>query len=221
MSLPPITLPQLDPAGATDPQNDLMLIRQGFNDRRITLGQILTVRLAGLSYLPSPLTQNDVILVGRPSGGEYTNYLLRPQNIGFLSGTRTWFWQSSAPLGWSLVVPQGDMLLATGAQGGAFYQYNANNRGGVDGTWQQTGHAITKAQMPSHKHELQVNRSSTGRVGQETKFNAGSIHSEKSGVLLDHIFSEGGDQPHDHGWTWRPQALVGVLCNKDQNYPIG
>lgn len=221
MTLPPITIPQLDPAGPTDPQNDLMLIRQGFNDRRITLGQVLTIRLASLSYLPSALTQNDVVLVGRPSGGEYTNYLLRPQNIGFLQGTKMWFWQSSAPLGWTLVQNQGDRLLATGVQGGANYQYKSTSRGNFAGTWQQEGHAISIEQMPAHNHDIRVNRPSTDRENELVWYNAATIHSELKRVYDNAVQSTGGGLPHDHGFTWRPAALVGVLCEKDQNYPIG
>lgn len=204
MTLPPITIPLLDPAGPIDPDNDLMLIRQGLNDRKIPAGSLLTPRLGGLPMLPGQLIASDVLLIGRNNGSGYDNYIMPPQYLGFLNNTTMWFWQSSAPLGWTVVPNSGDKVLATILPGGASYKYNAF---GYQGTWQQADHYLTIDEMPAHTHDIATGHSGTTGL---------ALFRSKVGTPVLQTESEGGNGPHNHGLLWRPSAAVGILCVKDK-----
>lgn len=207
MSLPPITIPDLDPAGPIDPDNDLLLIRQGLNDRKLPAGGLLSPRLTGLQMLPNQLIASDVLLIGRNNGAGYDNYIMPPQYLGFLNGTCTWFWQANAPLGWTVVPNSGDRVLATALPGGAPFQYYGP---GYLGTWQQENHTLTVAQIPPHSHGVK------SRGAEEASGN--KVRGYRPSDTSDRWFTEnaGGGQGHNHGATWRPAAAVGILCVKDK-----
>lgn len=208
MSLPPITIPALDPASLPiDPDNDLLLIRQGLNDRKIPAGEIGAPRLSSFQMLPGQLVSSDVLLVGRVSGGGYDNYIMPPQYLGFLNGTNAWFYQAAAPLGWSIIQGTGNRVLACSDSAN---KYNGQNAPSQTGTWQQTDTVLTIAQMPAHTHKVGLYEATT------------SNNKEKLGPgknsLKDNIESSstGGGQGHNHGNTWRPLANVGILCTKNK-----
>lgn len=215
MSLPPITIPLLDPAGPIDPDNDLLLIRQGLNDRKVAAGELMSTRLGELQMLPGQLVASDVLLIGRNNGIGYDNYIMPPQYLGFLNGTVCWFWQATAPLGWSVVPNSGDRVLATVLPGGQSYQYNAV---GYQGNWQQDGvgggkpgGGLTLAQIPAHSHNYDVYKSDIdGNLSLKT---ASTNRSSKNTVKTA---DAGSGQAHNHGNIWRPLAAVGILCVKDK-----
>lgn len=216
MSLPPITIPDLDPAGPLDPNNDLLLLRQGLTDKKVLLQLIQRVNLASLTMLPGQLTQNDVIMVGRPSGGgNYDNFIMPPQYLGFLNGTCAWFWQSVAPLGWSVLPNSGDKVLATALPGGQPYQYNS---AGYQGDWQQQGHALTTDEIPDHTHIMPVSLGSADSWPSVESARAGKGTTAGAAVPTKGMTGRGGapTQPHNHGDQWRPEAAVGILCIKDK-----
>lgn len=222
MSLPPVTISDLDPAGTVDVINDLLLLRQGTKDTRATPQQVFDLNLNIFNPLPSELVQSDVIMVGRLVGGVYQKYLIHPQNIGFMKGTATWFYQNAAPLGWSVIPNTGDRILATALPSGQPYQYTTP---GQQGTWQQEGRTLSIQQIPNHQHY--------GQFGQnQSNQNARYIHGASSlpsggdprfgtnpsvGVVgayndNNNHNNYGACLPHDHGNTWRPAANVGLLC---------
>lgn len=208
MSLPPITIPDLDPAGPIDPDNDLLLIRQGLNDRKATAGALQQTRLGGLSMLPGQLVDTDVLLIGRNNGSGYDNYIMPPQYLGFLNGTCTWFWQAAAPLGWTVVPNTGDKVLATALPGGQAYQYYGV---GFLGNWQQDNHTLTLAEIPVHSHNYDVYKSDIdGNLSLKT------ASTNRSSKNTTKTADAGGGQGHNHGATWRPAAAVGILCVKDK-----
>lgn len=209
MSLPPITIPALSAAGPIDYLNDLLLIRQGLNDRKVTVGQIANPRLGSMSLLSGQVVASDLLLVARDNGTGYENYTIPPQYLGFLNGTVAWFWQASAPLGWSVVPNSGDKVLATALPGGASYQYNAF---GYQGDWQQQDHTLTIAQMPSHDHSIQ--KSSANSSSLSTNYLRAGDSSGNIGFATTN--STGSTEGHNHGNEWRPSAAVGILCVKDK-----
>ena len=206
MSLPPITIPDLDPAGPVDPNNDLLLIRQGLNDRKVLAGQVGSVRLQQYSVLPGQVVASDMLLIGRNNGAGYTNYLLPPQYLGFLNGVAMWFWLSSAPMGWTIIPDAADRVL--GIVGGGY------PTPGYHGTWQQDNHTLTPDEIPPHRHPMKFSSQSastsaqTGypRAGRQDDFTPGGRTSVNETLNLG----------HNHGNSWRPAAAVGILCVKDR-----
>lgn len=205
MTIPQINISQLDPASPIDSNNDLLLVRQGLNDRKATVDQINNLRLSAFNPLPGSLQSTDVFLVGRNVAGQYQNYLATPQSIGFYAGTVCYFWMASAPVGWTIVPNSGDRVLATALPGGASYQYNTV---GLQGTWQQENHVLTIAEMPAHNHTFPMYE--TTSTNNKVKVGPGKND------IRDTIPTStvGGNQGHNHGSTWRPAALVGILCQK-------
>ena len=203
----PITIPDLDPAGPIDPANDLLLIRQGLNDRKVLAGSLSNPTLASLTFLPGQLVASDVLLVGRNNGITYDNFIVPPQYLGFLNGTRMWFYQSAAPLGWTIIPGTGDRIL--GVSDGAL-NYNGVPAPTQTGSWQQEGHVLTISEIPSHSHVVQV----TDDAGTSfTSFAKGRTFNDE---INRSTGNTGGGLAHNHGLIWRPAANVGILCVKDK-----
>jgi hypothetical protein len=222
MSLPPITIPLLDPAGPIDPDNDLLLIRQGLNDRKIPAGSLQQVRLTGLQMLPGQLVASDVLLIGRDNGSGYDNYIMPPQYLGFLNNTATWFWMPNAPLGWTVIPGSGDKVLGTALPGGAVYQYTTP---GYQGDWQQQNATLTIDQIPAHSHVVKVWKSDqegnlSPKIGSTNKTTGNNQNTGKTGGAGSTITAStdpaGATNGHNHGLQWRPAAAVGLLCIKDK-----
>lgn len=242
MSLPPITIPDLDPAGPVDFDNDQMVIRQGLNDKRVPPAAIGNLRLQTFDPLPSNIVASDVILIGRNNGlGGYTNYIAAPYRLGFLVDnggypTVMWFWMTTAPLGWQIVPNSGDRVLATALPGGQSFQYTTP---GYQGNWQQqdvngvSGQGLTITQIPNHNHYAAFGHDQSNK---HARYIHGARYINTDG---DPIFGEAptanpvrgvvggkGDNanhnnygqcdPHNHGATWRPAAAVGIICQKIQ-----
>lgn len=234
----PVTIPELDPAGPIDPNNDYLLIRQGLNDRKATAAQISNPVLGSLDMLPGQLVASDVLLVGRNTGPgpTYSNYIVPPQYLGFLNGTRMWFYQASAPLGWTIIPGTGDRLLAVATPAitpDPAVSYNLVQGGGQAGTWQQgdvggvlnAGLAIT--QIPNHRHFYRFGKDQSDSnakfvLGAQNLPTAGNPRFGNTvGVVggagdnANHE-NDGVCDPHNHGNVWRPLANVGILCIKDK-----
>lgn len=226
-----IQIPGLDPASTIDPANDFLLVRQGTSDRKATVGQVSETVFSRYAITGTPLTPTDVLLFGRNNGsGVYQNFTINPQQIGFLFGTACWFFQDTAPLGWTIIPGTGDRVLGTILAGGAINTYNTV---GLQGNWQQQdvdgvpGQGLSIQQIPNHQH--------WGQFGQnQSNPNAQYIHGARnlpSGgdprygntVILGIIGGAGDSAGHDsfgaclghsHGSTWRPSACTGNICQK-------
>ena len=208
----PVTIDQLDPASMPiDPNNNLLLIRQGLNDRKVLAGQLSNPSLASLSMLPGQLVASDVLLVGRYNGSTYDNYIVPPQYLGFLNNTKMWFYQAAAPLGWTIISGTGDRLLAVAT---VSLPYDGVWGGVQSGDWQQKDHELTKEQMPVHSHNMRYTvdaGSGNNRVARaRTENTSSTFTTDPEGGLL------GVTQGHNHGSAWRPAANVGILCVKDK-----
>ncbi len=223
-----IELPDLSPAGPIDPVNDLVLVRQGLSDRKATVAQISNVAFATYAVLGTPLKASDVLLVGVNDGlGGYQNYAINPQQLGFLAGTISWFFQNSAPNGWQIVAGSGDRVLGTVGGGQAY------SSAGLQGTWQQgdvsgvPNNGLTIDQIPNHQHWGQWGQ---GQSDTQPRYLRGNKSLPSSGnprysnTAILGIVGGLGDpgshdafgacNPHNHGSVWRPAAAVGIICQK-------
>lgn len=210
--LPPITIPELSPADPIDPANDYVILRQGLNDKKATISQISNLQLGDNDLVPGDVLASDVLLLGRyVSPVSYDNYIVPVQKIGFVKGTICWFYMSTAPLYWETVPNTGDAVLATRA-GNINQTYGA--AGVRVGTWQQEDHTLTLQEIPPHTHRVDLGGDSTDTVS-----SANSARMSKNIKSRKFRTGDGSTQGlaglgHNHGDTWRPQAVVGILAIK-------
>lgn len=119
------------------------------------------------------------------------------------SGTKMYFYQNTAPTGWTIDATPADALLAV--KGGS-QAYNVSG-GNQAGTWIQPNHTLSISEMPAHTHPYNTNVSDRGGDGSVTPF-AYNRQSQNTG-------STGGGAAHNHGTTHRPLAQVGIICERD------
>lgn len=205
MTMPPITIPDLDPAGPINKAVDQVIVRQGLNDKRATVAQVSQIDLTPYPFLPGSIVASDVFLIGRNVASQYITYIATQENVTFLSGTQMWFYSSAAPLGWTTVPNTGDRVLGTILPGGATFTYHGV---GAQGNWQQSDWTLTLDQIPSHTHGVGIFQSasdSSNGAGPGKKPKGGTETSDPSG----------GGKAHNHGNQWRPAAAVGIIARKN------
>jgi hypothetical protein len=153
---------------------------------------------------PVAITVAAQCLVGRKTGGNVT--ALTQEEAGgliFAIGTKMYFYQNTAPAGWTYDAAVVDRCLAV--KGGT-QAYNVNG-GNQAGTWTQPDHTITVAEMPIHHHHY--NAPGIGYVVEGGgSYNCGNF----AGSDTD---SAGSGTAHNHGTTYRPHAAVGIIATKD------
>jgi len=123
------------------------------------------------------------------------------------SGTKAWFYQNTAPSGWTLDSTPADALLAV--KGGS-QAYNVSG-GNQAGTWTQPDHTLTVDEMPSHTHGQKDACAGSGNVC-SGDYNISAYYGGEITVFTESV---GGGQAHNHGSTYRPLAQVGIICTKD------
>lgn len=133
------------------------------------------------------------------------------------SGSKVWFWQATAPTGWTIDSSAADAVLAVK---GGLSSYGVD--GGLQaGTWSQlnhthltSDHVLTEAEIPSHSHWHNISS-----VGGYLTMHTGGSASHSGGYTSP----AGGGAAHNHGATgngapantWRPLAQVGIICTKN------
>ncbi|PWU06779.1 MAG: hypothetical protein C5B43_01315 [Verrucomicrobia bacterium] len=210
------------PVATSADDDDLILLRKTLTDYQCTVKKIRNLNLSALDNLPAPVNypvNNDVMLLQRGS----TNYQVAFSEVGFTKGTRMFFWQLTAPLGWKIIENTGDMLLGV-TDSTTKYMGNIN-AGASGGTWQQEGAALSVLQIPNHKHwsfacargagnDRGGLASITPNLGQKYGDTLGVVGGQGDNAGHDNY---GGCDPHNHGNTWRPLANVGILAEKGPN----
>lgn len=198
------------PAASVVNDTDYTIIRQGLADFK---AQMSLIRVIDISAFPAITTPgpSDQLLVNR-SG---QNYSVRFDQVGFVAGSVMWFYQAAAPTGWEIVNAAGDRLLAV--RGGT----NKYQSFGEQGDWQQSGHKLTVAEMPGHRHRILKTKDTTGASN-----NLGPVRGKEENGGFYQTESTGGNGSsdslgtgqeavaHNHGNTWRPAANVGILARK-------
>lgn len=123
----------------------------------------------------------------------------------FDSGTQLWFYQATAPTGWSIVSSLSDCLLGVvNTTTGNTY----STAGTVAGTWQQSDHTLTVDEMPTHHHTASQFKDPANAFGYYITYTSGPLYQNQ--ICND----TGGNQPHNHGNSWRPQTAVGIIAEK-------
>ena len=118
-------------------------------------------------------------------------------------GTKMYFYQDTAPTGWTYDSAVVDRVLSV--KGGA-QAYNAN--GGTEaGTWTQPGHTLTTDEMPAHTHDY-TPPTYEGRDN-------GSYTTARASTVVTASAPAGGGSSHNHGTTYRPYAAIGIIATKD------
>jgi hypothetical protein len=206
----PVQLSDLDLATVAD-DADLALIRKSdTTDYKILVSNLRSINIAGMPQLNSPMP-TDLMIIARTG----TNYKAYFGTAGFAPGPRMWFYQADAPNGiapvfWKRMnADKGDTLLAVA--GGSTYTSGGTQKG----TWQQTDHTLTLAEIPAHNHRVRLGENNSETSG-KIRFSRRAIdESFTSGTNpASNTYNAGGGGGHNHGDTWRPTANVGILCEK-------
>lgn len=155
------------------------------------------------------------------------------------SGTKAWFYQNTAPTGWTLDATPADAVLAV--KGGS-NAYNASG-GTQAGTWTQPNHTHTG---PSHTHttgDVTLTAAQSGLPAHVHYVYGTGVHNEMyggggfagdgniAGANTQANSATAASEAHNHGATaasgtgstgngataatWRPLAQVGIICTKD------
>lgn len=149
------------------------------------------------------------------------------------SGTKAWFYQNTAPAGWTVKADVSNCLLAVRGGTAAYKVW-----GGVTaGTWVQPSHThetgehiLTAAEcaIRSHSH---LSPTTNGVEDPSYRYElASSLGNKSNGYDFGYAAAPTqateqtyADVGHDHGATgsgsttasWRPYAAVGIICEKD------
>lgn len=195
-------LNNLDPSGVDDASTNLSAMQTTVDPYPLSTPSLAT-DLAGeiqrLRYLIKQIT------------GEAQWYMDPEMDLAtlsgdeiFPSGTKLWFYQNTAPSGWTIDTTPADAVLAVKGGSGA---YNVSG-GSQAGTWTQPDHTLTTAEIPAHTHTLGGSYVyyATDYLG--SYFVLTNLSNANTG-------STGGGGAHNHGTTWRPLAQVGIICTKD------
>ena len=135
---------------------------------------------------------------GKVSEGDHTH----PEYIDIPSGKRIYFYDSTAPIGYTIDSSVTDKVLAVK---GGIHAYNVP--GGTEaGTWIQPNHTLSIAEMPSHNHTY-------------TNWTTAILRSGGTGrginLTTNPTSYTGGGLPHNHGSVYRPYAAVGIIAIRD------
>lgn len=167
------------------------------------------------------LSANNNVAKGTVTVGITSGYIEGIANP-FPAGTKLWFYQDTAPTGWTIDSSVADSVIAV--KGGT-QAYNVSG-GNLAGTWQQAGHALSVNEIPSHSHAPEFesgwqgpfyNKVHESRAGDGNLWSLGGGNGGSSKHVWGtwRISSVGGGQTHNHGNTWRPYAAVGIICTKN------
>lgn len=217
----PVQLSDLD-AQSSALDTDLSLIRRGSTDYKVTVALLRTINIAGLPLYGTGQGALATDLMMISSGG--VNRQLLFGLIGFIKGTRMWFYSNTNPNGaaslyWTVVPSTSDILLASRSND-PNTPYNTG--GTLGGDWQQqdvngvAGQGLNINQIPNHTHHYllgDVREEDRARYPRGAKNSLDGIFGVTNGVDGSSM-AIGACAPHNHGFGWRPRAAVGIICEK-------
>jgi len=134
------------------------------------------------------------------------------------AGTKMYFYQNTAPSGWTIDTTPADALLAV--KGGS-NAYNVDG-GNQAGTWTQPNHTHTG---PSHTHGTPFSFSTSylrfnqnmisGTIDVTARISATGENAYGEPKLITEASGTGNTGGSATANTWRPLANVGIICTKD------
>lgn len=132
--------------------------------------------------------------------------------LGIVTGTKMYFYQAAAPVGWTIDTTLGDAVLAV--HGSSTY-YGSTGGGEQRGTWTQPDHDHT-FDDGGHVHTgttLGVNTWAPRDEGGGANTAADSTHTHL--FTTDSANASGTTGPDATVNTWRPFADVGIIATRD------
>lgn len=203
-----VQIPDLPVASVAD-DGDTTIIRQGLTDKQVTIDKVRTIDISLFPTLPNgSAVASDLFMIRRAG----SNYQIRFDQVGFPAGTLCWFYQNVAPDGWVPINFLGDCVLALR---GGLYGPAGNT---VAGTWQQSNATLTLDQIPNHTHNIICGKDTDNSGITHVKGTKNENPSPRPRAPTEGMTGTsnaiGTSQPHNHGASWRPLAVVGILCQK-------
>lgn len=189
--------------------------------KKITLSQVAAPTLAANTmYMYCKDVSAKIELFVMDEDGDEMQITSAGKILSFPSGTKMWFYQNTAPTGWTYDSTPADAVLSV--KGGTA-AYNAAG-GTKAGTWALTGLntgdvTLSAAQsgVPAHHHHI----TGEGNTASNTPTYLTTGHS----TVTSASFQTGNNDtaaaasPHAHtiaaADTWRPAAQIGIICTKD------
>lgn len=199
------TIPDLPTATSLN-NTDQFVVRQpagaAGTDKKVTAQLIRNIDITALSLIPNAPSAGDLMLISQ--GG--SNYRIKFEDVGFVKGNKMWFFHDVASdiKGWSLFSSPDTLLAVKGSPTDTY-----STGGSVQGTWQQEDHTLTISEIPSHDHTYTAKR---GTGGSNSSPARGNPTGNTKQFVTD---KKGGGNGHNHGNSWRPQASVGIICQKN------
>lgn len=206
------------PVASMANNSDVVLLRSGLTDYQCAVSLIRNINIQSLSPIPGGFaTATDLFIISRIVSSIPSNFNIRFSQVSVPKGTRMWFYNSAAPIGWSIVPGTGGNLLAV--NDGVTKYSGENSAGSTSGTWQQTNHSLIPAEIPPHTHYVNLGKDSSGNP-------AGNARRADNYDNISNCTTSNGAETfsgnpqllgngHNHGNTWRPLANVGIIANKD------
>ncbi len=199
------------PVASIANDGDTTIIRQGLTDKQVTVDKVRSIDISLFPTLPTgQAVASDLFMVRRAS----SNYQIRFDQVGLPAGTLCWFYQNVAPDGWLPINFLGDCVLALR---GGLYGPAGNT---VAGTWQQSDAALNINQIPNHTHNIICGKDTDNTKITHVKGTRNDNPSPRPRAPTEGIAGASTDVntnqclPHNHGASWRPLAVVGILCQK-------
>jgi len=199
-----MTIPIQSLPSASSPLNGsaYVVIKDGATDKKATINQVRTIDISALTSSPA-IAATDLIMIGRGTDTYKTAF----SNVGFVPGTKTWFYTNTAPIGWTHDATITDTVL--GVKGGTDYV-----TGGTDGgSWQQDNHSLTESELAPHTHTYNPSGTTTN-TGANPRWFPNSADNKVNVNRFGETKSAGSGNGHNHGAVWRPLASVGIVCVK-------
>lgn len=147
--------------------------------------------------------------------GTSTDWVLVSISSGIVSGVKMYFYQNTAPVGWTIDISVADALI--GVKGGV----NAFNvaGGNLAGTWTQPGHTHT---ISDHTHSVVIPGDAGwphGNIVGYGQLAVGRGHAEWVDYMVSNrtlTSSSTGGSTTSSGTTntYRPYTAVGIICTK-------
>jgi hypothetical protein len=132
--------------------------------------------------------------------------------LGIVTGTKMYFYQAAAPVGWTIDTTLGDAVLAVHGSS----SYAGSGSGGVQaGTWTQPGHTHTVDIWANDKTGVILTEGSTSRdrfYDSDNPDAEWTSHSVSSAAAVGKRETSTSDATVS---TWRPFANVGIIATKD------